>query len=65
VDLALLKSFQITERARFELQWEAYNAFNHTNLANPNATVDSSTAGQITNISDIMRRMQLSATVRF
>jgi outer membrane receptor protein involved in Fe transport len=65
VDLSLMKSFAITERTRFELQWEAFNAFNHTNLAGPNTQVDSSTAGQITNIADIMRRMQLSATVRF
>jgi hypothetical protein len=65
VDLGLMKSFQIRERTRLELLWEAYNAFNHTNLANPNGTVDSSTAGQIFNVSDIMRRMQLSATVRF
>jgi hypothetical protein len=60
-----MKSFAITERVRFELQWEAFNAFNRTNLAGPNAQIDSSTAGQITNIADIMRRMQLSATVRF
>lgn len=65
VDLSLMKSFRIRERTSLELQWEAYNAFNHTNLGNPNATVDSSTAGQIFNINDIMRRMQLSATVRF
>ena len=65
VDLSLMKSFAITERTKFELQWEAFNAFNRTNLTGPNAQVDSSTAGQITNIADIMRRMQLSATVRF
>jgi tetratricopeptide (TPR) repeat protein len=46
-------------------QAEAFNAFNHTNLSNPNSTVDSSTAGQIFGISDIMRRYQLSATIRF
>ena len=65
VDLSLMKSFAITERTRFELQWEAFNAFNHTNLGGPNSQVDSSTAGQITNVADIMRRIQLSATVRF
>jgi Carboxypeptidase regulatory-like domain len=65
VDLSLMKAFTLTERTRLELQWEAFNAFNRTNLAGPNAQVDSSTAGQITNTSDIMRRLQLSATVRF
>ncbi len=65
VDLALMKYFQFKEHGRLEIQAEAFNAFNHTNLANPNATVDSSTAGQITGISDLMRRFQLSATIRF
>ncbi|MEO8658366.1 MAG: TonB-dependent receptor, partial [Bryobacteraceae bacterium] len=65
VDLALMKSFQIHEKLRLELQGEAYNAFNRTNLGNPNATVDSSTAGKIFGISDIMRRLQVSATIRF
>ena len=65
VDLALVKSFQLRERTRLELQWEAYNAFNHTNLSLPTAAVDSSTAGRIFGITDIMRRLQLSATLRF
>jgi len=65
VDLGLVKGFQLRERTRLELQWEAYNAFNHTNMSNPNATVDSSTAGRITGVIDIMRRLQLSATLRF
>jgi Carboxypeptidase regulatory-like domain/TonB dependent receptor len=65
VDLSLVKGFQISERTKLELQWEGYNAFNHTNLSNPSATVDGSTAGKITGVTDIMRRLQLSATVRF
>ncbi len=65
VDLSLMKSFQVRERGRLEIQAEAFNAFNHTNLTNPNSTIDSSTAGQIFGISDIMRRYQLSATIRF
>jgi hypothetical protein len=65
VDLALVKSFQIREGTRLELQWEAYNAFNHTNLSLPTAAVDSSTAGKIFGITDIMRRLQLSGTLRF
>jgi len=65
VDLALVKGFQIREHTRLELQGEAYNAFNHTNLNNPNGTVDSSTAGVISGITDIMRRLQVSVTLRF
>ena len=64
-DLALAKRFQFTERTQLELDFEAYNAFNRTNLANPNGQVDSSTAGQINGIIDIMRRIQLGATLRF
>jgi hypothetical protein len=60
-----MKSFQIRERTRLELQWEAYNAFNHANLSLPTTQVDSSTAGKITGVTDIMRRLQLSATLRF
>jgi len=65
VDLSLMKSFRIRERTRLELQWEAYNAFNHANLSLPTPQVDSSTAGKITGVTDIMRRLQLSATLRF
>jgi hypothetical protein len=65
VDLSLVKSFRIRERTSLELQWEAYNAFNHANLSLPTAQVDSSTAGKITGVTDIMRRLQLSATLRF
>ncbi len=64
-DLALQKTFKITERTSFEFQWEAYNAFNRTNLGQPNGQVDSSTAGVINGTADIMRRMQLGGTVRF
>ncbi len=65
VDLALVKSVQLRERTRLELQLEAYNAFNHANLSLPTAAVDSSTAGKITGVTDIMRRLQLSVTLRF
>jgi len=64
-DLSLLKGFQFTEKTRLELSMEAFNVFNHTNLGNPNGTVDSSTAGQIFGTSDIMRRLQLGVNLRF
>jgi hypothetical protein len=64
-DLALQKTFKIGERTSFEFQWEAFNAFNRTNLGQPNGQVDSSTAGVINSTADIMRQMQLGGTVRF
>ena len=43
-DWSLAKSFQFTERARLQLRWEVFNAFNQTNLANPSTGIDSSLA---------------------
>jgi outer membrane receptor protein involved in Fe transport len=65
VDLSLSKTFMFTERVGFELQCDAFNAFNRVNLGSPNGTVDSSTAGVINSISGTMRRLQLGGTVRF
>ena len=56
-DLSLQKIFKITERTRFKLQWEAYNAFNRANYSNPNGNIDQSTAGVINGLADIMRQM--------
>jgi hypothetical protein len=65
VDLALSKTFKLTERFSFELQGEAFNALNRANLGQPDAAIDSSTAGQITSISGNMRRLQVGGTLRF
>jgi len=64
-DLSLQKSFAFNERVHLDLKWDAFNAFNHENLANPNASVDTSTAGQITGIVDFRRRMQIGAQLTF
>jgi hypothetical protein len=64
-DLSLQKAFAFTERVHLDLKWDAFNAFNHPNLANPNASVDTSTAGQITSIVDFRRRMQIGAQLTF
>ena len=65
VDLSLAKAFRITEGTHLELRWDAFNAFNQTNLANPNPYVDTATAGQITGIVDFRRRMQIGAHLTF
>jgi hypothetical protein len=41
VDLALQKRFAINGRRNFELRWEAFNAFNRMNLANPGTNISS------------------------
>jgi outer membrane receptor protein involved in Fe transport len=64
-DLSLAKSLTLTERVHLELRWDAFNAFNKQNLANPNNYVDTATAGQITSIEDSRRRMQIGAHITF
>ena len=64
-DLSLQKAFTVTEKVHLELKWDVFNAFNHTNLQNPNSNVDTSTAGQITGIVDFKRRMQIGAQLTF
>lgn len=64
-DMSLFKSFHFGETMALDIRAEAFNIFNRTNLANPNATVDSATAGRITSLSQPMRRMQFGAQFRF
>jgi hypothetical protein len=63
-DLSLGKIFTVAEGKTLEFKWENYNATNHVNLANPNATVDVTGAGQIT-AAATMRQMQFGLHFRF
>jgi hypothetical protein len=47
-DVAVLKSFPITERVRFSFRSDFFNIFNHTNYANPVAYMNNATFGQLT-----------------
>jgi hypothetical protein len=68
-DFALDKSVyfksKLNERTRVVFRWQLFNAFNHQNLSNPNTTIDSATAGVITNIQQSPRRMQLGLHLYF
>jgi hypothetical protein len=64
-DISVSKSIAITERAHLKINWDIFNALNNTNLAAPNASVDTSTAGQITGTVDFPRRMQIGAHLNF
>ncbi|MBV8896292.1 MAG: TonB-dependent receptor [Acidobacteriaceae bacterium] len=64
-DFSLSKNLIPSERFRLELRADAFNAFNHVNLALPNSTVDVSGAGQITNIQVPMRQMQFGLHLHF
>ncbi|MBO0720626.1 MAG: TonB-dependent receptor [Blastocatellia bacterium] len=59
-DASLSKNFRITERIGGQFRAELFNAFNHVNLGQPNGTVDSPTAGQITGLASLaqMRKWQ-------
>jgi hypothetical protein len=73
VNLAVGKNFYITERVKFQVRGEAFNAFNHVNLrlvpmgvASTGASTDlvNPNFGRIT-ASDPERRMQISARLSF
>jgi len=64
IDLGLSRMFPVTERQRVEIRAEAFNVQNRTNLANPTASLNSSTFGKI--LSDISPRiMQFAIKYQF
>jgi len=65
VNLALSKTFAITESKTLEFRWENFNAFNIDNYGFPANTIDESGAGQITYTQVPMRQMQFGLHFRF
>jgi hypothetical protein len=65
MDIGLVRSFNLAERARFETRAEFFNALNHTNLGTPNRFVNTSSFGSITEVSTPGREIQLSARISF
>lgn len=45
-DMSFAKDISVAERYRFEFRTELFNAFNHTNFANPNASPESPLFGR-------------------
>ena len=66
-DLALAKNFRVREHATVGFRAEASNAFNHTNLGDPNNDVTSTDVGRITGLAPgyEMRRLQFVLRVNF
>jgi hypothetical protein len=66
-DVSLNKNFRITERIGAQFRAELFNAFNHVNLGQPNAQVDSPTAAKITGLASLaqMRRWQYGLRFTF
>ncbi len=66
-DLSVSKTFDITERINIRLRVEAFNAFNTTNLGQPNGNVTSGDAGRISSLAagTQMRRLQFGLRLGF
>ena len=66
-DASLSKNFTITENIKGQFRAELFNAFNHVNLGQPNATVDAPTAGQIFGIAALaqQRKWQFGFRLNF
>jgi hypothetical protein len=67
VDVSLVKAFHITERFRFELRMDSFNALNGITWSDPDTGIYSSTFGQSTDIlaNTHGRRTQLGLRVEF
>jgi hypothetical protein len=63
-DFSLFKNFPIKERLKFQLRFETYALFNHTNFGNPSATINTSSFGNITGASG-SRTIQIGGKLQF
>lgn len=64
-DLSLVKNTRILERMNLQFRWEAFNAFNHVILGDPDTLFGSSTFGQITGTRLDNREMQFALRLSF
>ena len=64
LDMAIMKNFNVFDRARLEFRAVAFNLLNHSNFGNPVATVTSPNVGKITSAAD-PRIMQLALKATF
>ncbi|MGH9756140.1 MAG: hypothetical protein ACRD4M_00235, partial [Candidatus Acidiferrales bacterium] len=65
LDLALARSFRVSEKTSFEFRAEAYNSLNEVNLGTPNRYVNEPQFGTITMPMTPGREIQLSARLSF
>ena len=65
LDAALVRDFVLTERLRFQVRGELFNALNHSNLGTPNRFVNTPQFGTITDAATPGREVQLSARLSF
>jgi hypothetical protein len=65
MDLALMRQFTLTEKWRFQIRGELFNALNQVNLGTPNRFVNTPQFGTITDAATPGREVQLSARLSF
>jgi hypothetical protein len=65
LDLALQREFSVTEKIKFQIRAEAFNALNHTNLGTPNRFVNTPQFGTITEAATPAREIQLGVRLSF
>ena len=67
MDWSIGKDFHVTERVQLKFRVDTFNLFNRTNLGQPVATVDTSTAGRILALFPgyNMRRMQFGLHLKW
>jgi hypothetical protein len=65
LDIALHREFALSERLRFQIRGELFNALNHTNLGTPNRFVNTPQFGTITEAATPGREVQLGARISF
>lgn len=64
VDSGIHRNFKITEGLRLRYQWEMFNAFNRANFNNPNSSIPTAQAGQISGTGPA-RVMQMALKITF
>jgi hypothetical protein len=64
-DFSLRREFPVTERWRFELQGDAFNAFNNVRFGGINTNITSTAFGRVTSQANTPRVVQISARIRF
>ncbi|HXI41095.1 MAG TPA: carboxypeptidase regulatory-like domain-containing protein [Bryobacteraceae bacterium] len=65
LDFAVVREFTITERMKFQIRGEFFNALNQINLGTPNRFVNTPQFGTITDAATPGREVQLSARIGF
>jgi Carboxypeptidase regulatory-like domain/TonB-dependent Receptor Plug Domain len=64
-DLSAFKSFPMAESLKLEFRAEAFNAFNHTNLGDPNLNLSSPLFGKIGSANGVGRILQFALRLSF